>query len=247
MRWMSDRRSAEDGEISVLAIIETVVAGALAYLFYRWTNELWHIGVAACLAPLLLLRTSRITRVSLRIADTVYRFSSENEGEGAIPSWGRGVLNWLLTVSIPLVIVLIKFASTLFCFIAHPLESVREIPRNWQRVVLCTDLGAIPELIPTIEEVSKNSALTDLKTSQIILSVKVIITDALFSASKVHSLLLAYLALPLLIMLLSIPMFFAALLIVLPGLAYRYAVKSTALIWSSDPLGSEASIEPRRY
>ena len=74
MRWISDRQSAENSEITVLSIIETLLAGIIVYLFYRWTNTLWHIGIAACLAPFLLLGTSRSTELSLRTAEAVYRF-----------------------------------------------------------------------------------------------------------------------------------------------------------------------------
>jgi hypothetical protein len=55
MRWVSDRQSAENSEITVLAISESVVYGILAYLIYRWTDTMWHLATAACFAPFLLL------------------------------------------------------------------------------------------------------------------------------------------------------------------------------------------------
>jgi hypothetical protein len=259
MRWISDRRSAENGDISVLAIIETIVASVIAYLFYRWTNTLWHIGVAASLSPFLLLRTSRITEMSLRRAEKLYGIAIEDEAvkEHIDPiNWENiGNILWLTT---PIVISIIKFFATLVCCITHPIESIREIPRNWQRVVLCTDMGALPELIPTIEEVTDSSALNNLKSSIILkrlfdlpktilnLPPKTIfnlpmtlfneLTKILSSQNKLWRKCWQLIIL-LVVAILIVPSTILAnastvILVVIPGLAYRYSVKSTALIWS---------------
>jgi hypothetical protein len=137
--WISDTRSAENGEISVLAIIKTIIAGTLAYLFYRWTNALWHVGVAACLSPFLLLRTSRSTELTLHTAETAYSSDITN-----IP--------YIKIMLSPLIVGLIRFGSILVCLIKHPIETIGAISQNWQRVVLCADICSIPELISTIEQ-----------------------------------------------------------------------------------------------
>jgi hypothetical protein len=226
MRWISNTQSAENREISVVAIVETILSGLLAYLYYRWTNSLWHIGAAACLAPFLLLRTSRTTAVSLGIADAVYGFVARHHGYGGSLSHDfAGILEGPSFFLTPLVIAVVKFISTCFCFIIHPLESIREIPRNWQRVVLCTDVGAIPELIPTIEKISESSPLYRLKASAVITQIKDLFLD--FICKDKNPFNWIFLSLGVAIML-----FFITILLVFPGLAYRYAVKSTAVIWS---------------
>lgn len=57
MRWYGNRDSAEAGEASVLALVETVVAMsgtvAVGVIWGSW----WHVFVAAMVAPLMLLRT----------------------------------------------------------------------------------------------------------------------------------------------------------------------------------------------
>jgi hypothetical protein len=98
--WISDRRSAENSEISILAIIETIIAGGLAISFYLWTNALWHIGVAACLSPFLLLRTLRSTELTLRTAETAYSSYITN-----IP--------YIKVMLSPLIVGVIRFSSIL--------------------------------------------------------------------------------------------------------------------------------------
>jgi hypothetical protein len=228
--WISDRRSAENNEISVLAIIETILAGFLAYLFYRWTDTLWHVGVSACLSPLLLLRTPRSTKLSLRSAEEVYR---DEFTFGTSPwykeSWG--ILGVILT---PILVGSIKLTSTLFSVSAHPIESIAEIPRNWVRVVLCTDIGAIPELIPTIEQVPEDSPLAMIKSSRILPTLKTLLIDYLTNITTKHVVdnRNTYRA----VVCYGFSFYFAIILlmlaVLLPGLVYRYAVKSTALIWS---------------
>jgi hypothetical protein len=214
--WVSNRRSAENNEISVLAIIETIVAGILTYLFYRWTNTLWHVGLAACLSPFLLLRTSRSTELSLRIAERL---------SGVIVAWvtgsypsGEGSSLLMAGISfpfIPLLIGVIKFISTFLNVILHPIATIEAIPRNWQRIVFCTDIGALPELIPTIEQASDDSTLEVFKTSFWFESMRFAPRELLSGAFIEGVIIILF-----------------TFLVLLPGLAYRYAVKSTALIWS---------------
>src|SRR5271155_2187582 len=254
MRWISDRQSAENSEVSVISIIETIIAGVIAYFFYRWTDKLWHIGLAACLSPFLLLRTSRSIELSLHAAEKIYGIIENRREISWVKARARlGLISQgnplyatppspSVILVTPLIIGIIKLYSTVVCLITHPIECVGEIPRNWQRVVLCTDIGTIPELIPTIEQTTIKT-LSFLKVSVMTSSLSCFPNDLKgeFKMRRITGIFRELSFLCLLIILDGIPL-------AVPGLAYRYAVKSTALIWSPllwavRPVRSQADIK----
>jgi hypothetical protein len=156
-----------------------------------------------------------------------------------VVSWMRTIVGVILVFIFPLVIGTIKLFSTSICLIIHPIESISVITGNWYRVVFCTDIGAIPELIPSIEQVSERSPIAAFRASNLLRIFGQLFTnpkkfDPVFFEEfggnrnifmKIIKITLAFYV--------GIFFFFlSAILFLIPGLAYRYAVKSTALIWS---------------
>jgi len=67
MKWHCTVESAEEGVFSPLALLESVLAVSLS-LYIAWHYQTyWHIAVASCLAPFLLLRTDESTRKGLQL------------------------------------------------------------------------------------------------------------------------------------------------------------------------------------
>ena len=65
-RWTSTPLSADRGEISVLAIVETFVAISISLGIAWYYETIIHIAVSACIAPFLLLRTHRSTVLGVK-------------------------------------------------------------------------------------------------------------------------------------------------------------------------------------
>lgn len=259
MRWISDRQSAENREVSVLALIETVLAGIAAYFIYHWQQTTWHFAVAACLAPFLLLRTDRINSLSFRMTEKLHQLAFPFTGSDSPPIsetfFNRSIS--ILMIPLPVTILVIKFAATISNLFAHPLETIGEIPRNWDRVVLCTDTGAIPELIPTIERVPNDNRLHELKASAlfvILLRMLSIILNHLFAKREnyVQNTKLPYFLDRTLSRILGVilyPFLFTVLgaLWLVPPMVYRILREIYCHSLEPTSLGSEAGFEPNRH
>ena len=80
MVWHSTRESVENGEISVLAIIETVLAVSVSFwLAISLLESWWPMLIGVCLAPFLLLRTERATELGLRWLDSSLKWFMSQE------------------------------------------------------------------------------------------------------------------------------------------------------------------------
>ena len=146
-RWYSTPESAKNREVTVLAVTETVLATSftlwLAVSIYgNWT----HIAIAACIAPLLLLRTEASNTLNMTWAKVW------NEAELIRKSplgWLIRFTKWLngskfgriamLFVLFPIVFVFLRVLAIMVTTLRHPLRSITNIPTNWQQITLCTD------------------------------------------------------------------------------------------------------------
>jgi hypothetical protein len=82
MKLTSTPKSSLAGEITVLAIIETVVAVSIAICIAVYTGTVIQIVIGCCVAPLLLLRTDESTQMALKWATRfrpLVNFSSKEE------------------------------------------------------------------------------------------------------------------------------------------------------------------------
>ncbi len=77
MRFHSTLESVEAGEVSVLAVLETVLAVSVAlYVAFRFDYTM-HIAFGAIVAPFLMLRTTRSTLLGVRSLDRIATRGSE--------------------------------------------------------------------------------------------------------------------------------------------------------------------------
>ena len=67
MRWVSSRESVRQGEPSVLAIVETLVAMGLSLWIAVHFATVEHVVIGACVAPLLMLRTDESAALGVRV------------------------------------------------------------------------------------------------------------------------------------------------------------------------------------
>src|SRR5262245_34242413 len=73
MRWVSSKESVANGEVSALAIIETLLAITLVFFLSLRFNTLRWLSVAMFVSPLLLLRTEKSTALGIKWFDLVVK------------------------------------------------------------------------------------------------------------------------------------------------------------------------------
>ncbi len=165
MRLHATRESCDQGEITVFAIIETVLAVALLVTLSVWFETAHWLGGTCLLAPLVLMRTDE----SVRRVGIMRNWFRERRRwlKVAIATALLVILPlafsiagwWLVFYLIPLMgvwfalaiyptLFVIRFTATAISVVLHPLRSIAEIPNNWRRGVLATDSFLEPEFIP---------------------------------------------------------------------------------------------------
>ncbi len=169
MRLHATRESCDHGEVTVLALVETVLAVALLVALSVWFDTVHWLAWACLLAPLLLLRTEEAVHRELRWGNWLFarkqRFFGPIIGS-ALLVFGVAVWiahGWSILLLFPFNGVLlafgsapihfvIRFTATLIAVVQHPLRSLAALPGNWRRVVLATDSGLDPKLPPGHDE-----------------------------------------------------------------------------------------------
>jgi len=149
VRFHSTKESAERGEVTVLACLETVAAVAISFLIARHRHSIAHIKVAACLAPLLLLRTPHSTGLALHWIDNFYAWAQRRFAK--LDGLGEKSFTLSLLILWPLFLFLARSFSIAATVVRHPLDSLQAIPSNWRWVTLETDLFHPPEVVPGAE------------------------------------------------------------------------------------------------
>ena len=157
MRFHSTPESALNGEITILAIIETIAAISL----YVWAGlhlgTFKYLGLAVISAPLMLFRTRASADWGLKLYQRLCWANAS--GSFDTPYWELNLLvRPLLLVGTPVAGVAIRVASTVRCLITRPHEALGEIPRNWLRQSVCTDFFHPPEIVP-LEALEENRVL----------------------------------------------------------------------------------------
>jgi len=239
MRWLSTPESVRKEEISLFAILETIVAMAVAVFIAFKTGTLKYMAVSACFVPFLLLRTEQSTKIAMRLGLHLYHiFSVVSEYIEELPVnilkrvYERTIIHkvggffleiivciYFMISGSALIIIMglaffcIRTISVLFTFIWHPLITFDSIPGNWRRIILYTDMKYPPEVLPDIEGENVPEELKNFKFSTII--------SHSFDASDWVEKIIEQ----------SI-FGFGILSWFIPALSYRLSLKSTALIWS---------------
>ena len=217
MRWTSTILSAERGEVSVLALIETIGAVGVSILIAIYTETVYHIVIASCLAPFLLLRSPKSTILGMECSCEIVSFSAY----------------WFRTVTGPVIVkmygfvlffipalILSKILITIYCLIRHPVSSISQIPSNWIRIVLATDFLRPPEVFPGTERIWKRSGINRPYFPPFY---------HIFKAAK--DLLLVERKLPgrrVVLFIFPIILVFAYF----PSISYRLSLKSTSILWT---------------
>jgi hypothetical protein len=152
MKVGSTPDSAARGEITTLAIVETVVAMSLSLFFVIFFQSSIHIIVGALIAPFLLLRSESSSAMAYSIFEAWFSNVPEtaacNEGIAARrPIAFRFI--WLPVVAVAATVA--KILATVVTLISSPGESLRAIQTNWIRIALATDYRHPPELLPGAE------------------------------------------------------------------------------------------------
>jgi len=139
MRFHSTQESVDNGEITLLAIIECLVAVAIYVFVAIHFQTFRYLAVAVCLAPLTLFRTD----ASVRWGITKYKQISYF-GEKLSSFWGM----FFIACVVALAGVLIRVTSMLLWAIRSPLDTLKSVPQNWLRQSFCTDLFYPVEFVP---------------------------------------------------------------------------------------------------
>ena len=224
IRFWCSPESASHGEISVLAIVETVVA-MLTALWLVWASMNWlYVAVPATLAPLLLLRTKASTTMGLALwekADATVRaidaFQERQRSSRVIQELCLYLGFAYFLFVLPLFGVAIRVIATVATVFRHPINSICALPENWWRIALATDFHHPPERVPGTETSQSHSHLR-LRFS-VDLARQLENSDYSNRSSLFRA---AY----------RMGWFLQHLLIYGPALIYRWSLKSTTLVWA---------------
>ena len=146
MRWVSSKESVAKGEVSVLAIVETLCAIALVFYLSSHFNTLRWLAIAMCVSPLLLLRTDHSTKRAIKWMDEWMRkFASDDVPENLFALAAFGIF-WALLLCILSFVA--RFGATAFSVWRAPAQALKAIPANWFRVTMSLDSRFAPELLP---------------------------------------------------------------------------------------------------
>lgn len=219
MRLYSTPQSALAGEVTVLAIIETIAATAFSIWLVVHRGTLTHVVIGACAAPFLLLRTDDATTLAITwfnhldaLLDKMSDFQDESQR-----AHKRLRLSLVIALSVLLILIvylamfLSRPLSVILVALRSPIDAIRAIPQNWNRMVLATDLFHLPEIIPGAETTSELPLDIFIRFSTVWTTTR----EELFEGK----------------LLMGVFGIFFVLIFYVPALAYRYALKATAIIY----------------
>jgi hypothetical protein len=115
--------------------------------------------------------------------------------------------------------IIIKVVTTTYILFLHPVQSISAIPGNWRRVVLSTDSATYPELLPGLHHYLDINPLSSLDNISVLRLVGIFRPSFGDDKGFVKTLIVG-----------AILLLFV--IIYTPAIAYRWSVKSTAVIWS---------------
>jgi len=213
-------------EVSMLAIVETLVACALAIYLTQHPKWMAWLALYICLAPLLLLRTKASVRLGLawfaRAASVLGSKADvlENRVGGLNIKFFPPIIFFIgvlfFYTSLPLLALPVKAFATFLSFRRRPLSCFQRIPANWVKQVSQTDSTLMPELLPGIRALLRTERVEEIA---LIGGPDIIIRNIKSEEDFKVRLIMTFVSLPLLILPLAI------------GLLYRWSLKATAVVW----------------
>ncbi len=240
------RLSADRGDISVLAICETLIAISVYVWIVIAFDTFLHIAAAACIAPTLLLQSKRSQLIGQLIAanisnrmDSIIRrmrfflaprkvaedINSGIRKYGPLSLAGRHILSVLkgilLSLIYPLLLIIIftiaKIAATFFVLGTRPLKTISLIPVNWRKFVFSIDISIIPEALPGIER--SNRVANKLEHSLRFSTIVNAAKHFVYRRGKIN----------IYVTIASIIIF---TVLFLPSIIYRFSIKGTSIVLS---------------
>ncbi len=225
-RWYTGSASESPQSLSVLAVVETLFATGM-YAWMAWAYGTTHLLVSACVTPFLLLRTPRSTARGLKMADALSAWfsgrldlaDSETSGRFALLVFPFQLAAYVSALAAGS--VAIRILATLYTIGTHPLHAIREIPSNWWRFVSHLDLTVAPEAIPGVNRSTRTRSRRRmfLPASAIRAWLRQKPTPNWFSNALLRASTAPYVVV-------------VAIFMLLPAIAYRWAIKGTSLIYA---------------
>ncbi len=218
--WVSRADTADRLELSIWALAETLIAVGI-YTWVALEGYVFHLVTAMCVAPFLLLRTPQSVDQSLRTSPKLLDHGEKlvDKIENAAPD---GTLPDKLCIIILFIYVSIllfglKVYTTITVAFKFPLTVVREIPKNWWRIVGCMDTWHPPEVLPGY---IANKEKYD-KWDTIFVAPIEDIRDEFFQwPDSLDQMAIQFIAVPA-----------AFIVFVVPSIAYRWSLKGSCLIY----------------
>ena len=148
MRIASNKDSVTRGEVSILAVVETLFAISLVFYLSIHFNTLRWLVVSICVTPLLLLRTEESTRLGIRWFDR-WALSVEKIANPDNRGFMRGLCGIVCgIIGVSIIAFAARFCATIIVAVRTPITALLAIPTNWSRVVLATDFLTEPAFVP---------------------------------------------------------------------------------------------------
>jgi hypothetical protein len=232
VRLRSTLESVDKGEVSILAILETLAAVSLVFHLSSRSIGLEWLAVAICVAPLLLLRTEKSTSLGVRYWQAgrekldflESRIDDLNKKSVMLPvgrqlrlklSWTGWLLNFRTDIVflslLAILVVAVRFTATLVSALANPIGAIRAVPQNWARFAISTDSFFPIEPVPGESSFFSSGFWSFAKRRYEQM------TDGQQTAAKI-------LLLP--------ELLFILLVYFLPALFYRWSLKATTIIYA---------------
>ena len=214
MRWVSNKESVREGEPSVLAIAETLIAMGLALWIAVHFGTVKHVVIGACIAPFLLLQTDESAVLGIRACQRILGRLFDLFGQSPLPK-----LILLLLMLVP-----IRVFAIIATVVRSPVAGIRAILRNWWRIAVATDFCRSPQFLPLPNDsavVKRLAVVVDAGDIYPLFSLTLGTKIRPIGIQGWNRYFLAWSSKWLLIL----P------IVGLPAILYRWSLKSTAIIW----------------
>lgn len=215
MRLFSTPESTERGEVTLLALAETLAAVSVSWWIAIRYDTVTHIVIGAAIAPLLLLRTRLSTRLALywsrrdsRIHRTIISMVDTLDDNARPLILRKFAIFPMIPIGWFLLLLSVRLVATCVVSVRKFNSTLCSIPGNWRRYALALDMHHPPEPLPGLELSGNEHPLRNMR-----------LTTAVKSLANINW--------PLRIVCGVI--FFPV--IYLPSFLYRFSLKSTSLVY----------------
>ena len=218
--WHSSPETTNRLELSVLALVETLIAIAI-YMWIASLGYVVHLIIAAVAAPFLLLRTKESTEFALSLRKTekdILVFTVLDKLPDNSPHWIVYIVYPFLVPVIVIEFLIVRGWATLRFAILAPMNTLESIPRNWWRTVGCLDSFHPPEVLPGAA-LQLNLKDPDHDITELLIPTKGIREVLQEERNNFEDYMVSFLAL------------FLMVAIAIPSIIYRYSLKGSSIVY----------------